>query len=99
MPLVGVNTFLSKNGQEEAAPQPVELMRSSEEEKQHQLTNLHAFQHRHGDRAAAALDHLQDVARQGGNLFEALMETVKVCSLGQITHALFEVGGQYRRNM
>ncbi len=99
LPIVGVNTFLSKNGQEEAAAQPVALMRSSEEEKQHQLANLRAFQQRHADRAGAALERLQDAARQEGNLFAELMETVKVCSLGQITHALFEVGGQYRRNM
>ena len=99
LPIIGVNTFLAQNGRQEEGTHAVELMRSSEDEKQHQLTSLHAFQHRNADRAAAALDHLQAVARQDGNLFEALMETVKVCSLGQITHALFEVGGQYRRNM
>ncbi|MFQ5571112.1 MAG: methylmalonyl-CoA mutase family protein [Rhodothermales bacterium] len=99
LPVVGVNTFLAKDGTQAEEPQDVELMRSSEEEKRHQLENLRAFQQHHAERAGMALAHLQDVARQGGNLFDALMETVKVCSLGQITRALFEVGGQYRRNM
>jgi len=100
VPIIGVNTFQATNGHEQAdAPRTVELMRSSEEEKQHQLATLRAFQQRHAEHAPAALQRLQDVARQGGNVFEELMETVKVCSLGQITHALFEVGGQYRRNM
>lgn len=97
LPVVGVNTFLADD--EDAEPQQVELMRGSEEEKQHQIANLRAWQRRNADQAEAALDRLQAVARDRGNVFEELMETVKVCSLGQITHALFEVGGQYRRNM
>ena len=78
---------------------PRELMRSSEEEKRAQVANLHAFQARHAARSAAALRRLQEVARGGGNVFSELMETVKVASLGQISEALFEVGGRYRRSM
>jgi methylmalonyl-CoA mutase len=74
-------------------------MRSGDEEKRHQIANLEAFQERNADRAGEALAALQRVARRGENLFEELMHTVCVCSLGQITEALFEVGGQYRRNM
>jgi methylmalonyl-CoA mutase len=98
LPLVGVNTFVKENGTAEPEG-AVALMRSSDDEKQHQLRTLRAFQARHAARAEAALVRLQEVARQGGNVFEALMEAVRVCSLGQITHALFAVGGQYRRNM
>ncbi len=99
LPVIGVNTFLSSNGQHEEDDRLVELMRSSDEEKIHQITNLVRFQKRNAARTDQALDRLKSVARQGGNLFEALMDTVRVCSLGQITNALFEVGGQYRRNM
>ncbi|MEM8601990.1 MAG: methylmalonyl-CoA mutase family protein, partial [Bacteroidota bacterium] len=97
LPVVGVNTFQNPNGA--AHEQGVELMRSSDDEKQHQIRNLRAFQARYVDRSEAALTHLKDVARAGGNTFAALMDAVRVCSLGQITEALFEVGGQYRRNM
>ena len=99
LPVIGVNTFLSKNGVHHQEGAQVELMRSSEDEKEHQIRNLEAFKQRHEERAAAALERLKSVAREQGNLFEELMETVQVCSLGQITDALFEVGGQYRRNM
>ena len=99
LPIIGINTFLAKNGVREEGDVPVELMRSSNDEKEHQIDNLNAFQRRNNDRAAQALDELQHVARERGNLFEALMNAVRVCSLGQITDALFEVGGQYRRNM
>jgi len=99
LPIVGINTFLSKNGTYEEEEVTVELMRSSNDEKEHQINNLKAFQKRNEDRSAHALHELQRVARERGNLFEALMEAVRVCSLGQITDALFEVGGQYRRNM
>ncbi len=99
LPVIGVNTFLSKNGKHEEEEATVELMRSSTDEKQHQIDNLERVQRRHTDAAQVALHRLQETARSGGNLFEALMDTVKVCSLGQITEALFEVGGQYRRNM
>ncbi|HHY66476.1 MAG TPA: methylmalonyl-CoA mutase, partial [Alicyclobacillus sp.] len=69
------------------------------EEKEEQLRNLRAFQERNRDRAPQMLRRLQRVATEGGNIFAELMETVRYCSLGQITAALFEVGGQYRRNM
>ncbi|MGI9174563.1 MAG: methylmalonyl-CoA mutase family protein [Rhodothermales bacterium] len=97
LPVIGVNTFVAEKS-EDAAAEP-ELMRSSEDEKAHQLATLKAFHARHADQSGEALRQLQAVARQGGNLFGALMETVKRCSLGQITHALFDVGGQYRRSM
>jgi methylmalonyl-CoA mutase len=74
-------------------------MRSTEDEKQRQITALRAFQRRNAGRSEEALKRLQEAARSGGNTFDALLEAVKVCSLGQITQALFEVGGQYRRNM
>ena len=97
LPVIGVNTFQGGNG--EGAKKEPELMRSSEEEKQHQLAALCGFQFRCKGEVEAALGRLKETARSGGNLFEELMDTVTVCSLGQITQALFEVGGQYRRNM
>ncbi len=97
LPIVGVNTFLNKEGS--ATPAPAQVIRSSREEKEQQISNLRAFQARNRDQAASALQQLQQVAVTNGNIFAALMETVKYCSLGQITHALYEVGGQYRRNM
>jgi methylmalonyl-CoA mutase len=96
LPIIGVNTF--ENPRPEEAPRR-ELSRSDEGEKRAQLENLRAFQHRHADRAPGALHRLQEVARSGGNVFTELMETVKVASLEQITYALFEVGGRYRRSM
>ncbi|MBC9933781.1 methylmalonyl-CoA mutase family protein [Chitinophaga qingshengii] len=96
-PIVGVNTFLNKNGSPTIIP--AEVIRSTTEEKDFQIKTLEAFQHRHQHKSAAALKHLQQVAVNNGNLFAELMETVKHCSLGEITHALYEVGGQYRRNM
>ena len=98
LPIVGVNVFKSKNGEAERE-QTVELMRSSDEEKQHQLEHLRSFKERNAARAGFALERLKATARRGDNVFGELMETVKVCSLGQITQALFEVGGEYRRNM
>ncbi len=97
LPIVGVNTF--ENPHPESGPEPSALMRSSEAEKQAQLASLATFQKRHAERAPGALARLQAVARSGGNVFEELMETVKVASLEQITNALFEVGGRYRRSM
>jgi methylmalonyl-CoA mutase len=97
LPIIGVNTF--ENPRPDEAPRPRELMRSDESEKRAQLDNLAAFQRRHADRAPAALHRLQEVARSGANVFAELMETVKVASLEQITQALFEVGGSYRRSM
>jgi len=96
-PIVGVNTFLSKNGSPTIIPG--EVIRSTKEEKEFQINALNAFKKRHTADADEALKKLQQVAIANGNLFAELMETVKHCSLGQITHALYEVGGQYRRNM
>jgi methylmalonyl-CoA mutase len=98
LPIVGVNTFLDPH-RDEAAPKPVELARATEEEKRSQLRRLADFQARHADEAPAALAALQEAATSGGNVFAALMDAVRVCSLGQISDAFFEVGGQYRRNV
>ena len=96
-PIVGVNTFLNKKGSPTILP--TEVIRSTTEEKEFQITTLEAFYQRHKEQSAGKLQELQQVAINNGNLFAELMETVKYCSLGQITHALYEVGGQYRRNM
>ncbi len=96
LPIVGVNTFLNPHPADPGTP---ELIRSSEAEKQQQIVNLEAFHARNADRAPAFLGRLKEVARANGNLFEALLDAAKVCSLGQISQALYEVGGQYRRNM
>lgn len=96
-PIVGVNTFLSKEGSPTIIPQ--EVIRSTREEKEFQIDTLNAFKKRHSSHSAEALKKLQKTATNNGNLFEELMETVKYCSLGEITQALFEVGGQYRRSM
>ena len=98
LPIIGVNTFLEKHGNDEDN-EPIELIRSTEEEKKQQIAQLELFKKLHADESEEALKSLQHVARSNQNIFEELMETVKVCSLGQITNALYEVGGQYRRNM
>ncbi len=98
LPLIGVNTFLPRDGQGEHIDK-LELMRSTEAEKQRQIANLRAFQDRGADRRPEALARLQEVARARGNVFAELMEAVKCASLGQISAALYEVGGEYRRNM
>jgi methylmalonyl-CoA mutase len=98
LPIVGINTFLSKSDASEEH-KGAELIRSTEQEKQDQVSGVRAFQARNADRLAAALSKLQLAAASGGNVFAELMECVKVGSLGQISHALYEVGGQYRRNM
>lgn len=97
LPIVGVNTFLNKKGSPTTIPG--EVIRSTSEEKEQQISNLQAFWKRNEDRCAAELKKLKEVAVSNGNIFAQLMETAKYCSLGQITHALYEVGGQYRRNM
>jgi methylmalonyl-CoA mutase len=97
LPIIGVNTFLNPEGSQEASP--AELIRATETEKQSQLARLRDFQARHGTEAPAMLTRLQEVAAGGGNVFAVLMDAVRCCSLGQITDALFEVGGRYRRNM
>lgn len=97
LPLIGVNTFLNKKGSPTILPG--EVIRSTTEEKQQQIQNLNDFKKRNEDKCAEMLTRLKKTAISNGNLFEELMETVKYCSLGQITHALYEVGGQYRRSM
>jgi methylmalonyl-CoA mutase len=99
LPIVGVNTFLAEGAEESSEPREIELSRASEEEKQECLRRLEDFHHRHRDRAPAALERLKAAALSGENLFAELMEAVETCSLGQITHALYEVGGEYRRNL
>jgi len=96
-PIVGVNTFRNPHG--DPVPQSIELARSTEEEKRSQLQRLQAFHERHAHEAPAMLERLQQAVIDNGNVFEVLMDAVRVCSLGQITNALFEVGGQYRRSM
>lgn len=96
-PIVGVNTFLNKNGSPTIVPG--EVIRATEEEKQFQIQTLKAFQERNKDKAPSVIKQLQKSAIAGDNIFEQLMEVCKVCSLGQISNALYEVGGQYRRNM
>ncbi len=97
LPIIGVNTFLNPHG--EADHGPVELARATEAEKQSQLDRLHAFHEAHRAESPAALARLRQVTMEGGNTFAALMEAVRSCSLGQISEAFFEVGGQYRRNV
>jgi methylmalonyl-CoA mutase len=97
LPIVGVNTFLGPDDASEI--REAELIRSSEEEKQAQVRAVRAFLERNAERRPAALARLQEAAAHGGNVFAALMETVKVGSLGSISRALYDVGGQYRRNM
>jgi methylmalonyl-CoA mutase len=97
LPIIGVNTFRNPKGVE--APAQIELARSTDDEKQSQLKRLEDFHQRHAAEAPQALAALQQAAIDNANVFEKLMDAVRVCSLGQITTALFEVGGQYRRNM
>ncbi|WDF56350.1 methylmalonyl-CoA mutase family protein [Mucilaginibacter sp. KACC 22063] len=96
-PIIGVNTFLNKKGSPTLIP--AEVIRATEEEKQYQIAALEAFQQRNADKAPAMLKNLQHSATSGENIFQQLMEACKYCSLGQISHALYQVGGQYRRNM
>ncbi|MEU0514806.1 fused isobutyryl-CoA mutase/GTPase IcmF [Amycolatopsis sp. NPDC006125] len=97
LPIVGVNTFRNPHPEEDEVE--VELARATEEEKQSQLTRLADFQQRHSHDAEQALKALREAATRGENLFGVLMDAARVCSLGQITEAFFEVGGQYRRNI
>jgi isobutyryl-CoA mutase len=97
LPLIGVNTFLNKKGSPTVLPG--EVIRSTTEEKEQQIQNLQAFHKRNEGKSQEAIKRLKDAAVNNENLFAELMETVKYCSLGQITHALYEVGGQYRRSM
>jgi methylmalonyl-CoA mutase len=96
LPIVGVNTFRREGEQEHVE---IELARGTEAEKQSQLARLADFQARHKSEAEQALRRLQDVATGEGNVFDELIKAARVCSLGQLTDAFFEVGGQYRRSM
>ena len=97
LPIIGVNTFRNPHG--DAVHDKLELARSTDEEKQSQLKRLADFQQRNAKAAPAMLKRLQQAVIENQNVFDVLMDAVRVCSLGQITNALFEVGGQYRRNM
>ena len=96
-PIIGVNTFLSSKGSPTILPK--EVIRATENEKEFQISTLNKLHKCYEAEAKQQLSNIQKVALENGNVFEALMECCKVCSLGQITNALFEVGGQYRRNM
>jgi len=96
-PIIGVNSFLNPHA--EAAPATIELARSTDAEKQSQLKRLAEFQERNADAAAQLLERLRRTVIEDGNTFEVLMDAVRGCSLGQITHTLYDVGGRYRRNM
>ncbi|OYU84306.1 MAG: methylmalonyl-CoA mutase [Flavobacterium sp. BFFFF2] len=96
-PIIGVNTFLSSKGSPTVIP--MEVIRATEEEKQFQIVTLNNLQQAHADKVDGFIDQLQEAAIKNQNIFACLMEAAKYCSLGQITSGLFEVGGQYRRNM
>ena len=98
--IIGVNTYLDPASlSDDWEPEVAELRRSTDTEKQAQLDSVRAFQQRHAEASPAALERLKQVALDGGNVFEELLDTVRVASLGQITRALYEVGGEYRRNL
>ena len=96
-PIIGVNTFRNPNG--DPVPEHIELARSTEQEKESQLQRLADFHARHAQEAPAMLKRLRQAVIDNRNVFAVLMDAVRCCSLGQITTALFEVGGQYRRSM
>lgn len=96
LPIIGVNTFLNPKGN---AEYDIKLARSTDAEKQSQIKRLREFQSSHADTSAEALEQLRRVAINNDNIFSELVNAVRHCSLGEITNALFEVGGQYRRNM
>jgi methylmalonyl-CoA mutase len=96
-PIIGVNTFLSSKGSPTVLPK--EVIRATEEEKQYQINMLVELQKGNEGTTAEQIAALQHASIQNENIFEVLMEAAKYCSLGQITETLFEVGGQYRRNM
>ena len=97
LPVVGVNTFLDEHGSPTITPD--EVIRATSEEKDFAITSRDAFQDRNRQACQDALAMLQQAALSGGNTFDALMQATKVCTLGQISGALYQVGGQYRRNM
>ena len=96
-PIIGVNTFLNKKGSPTIIPE--EVIRATEKEKKYQISMLDQLHKGSKEKSSELLRELQEAASQNKNIFEALMNSSKVCSLGEITNALFEVGGQYRRNM
>jgi methylmalonyl-CoA mutase len=96
-PIIGVNTFLSSTGSPTILPQ--EVIRSTTEEKEQQIQNVQSFQERNATNCEKALAMLKNTAINNGNIFQALLEAAKFCSLGQMSQALYQVGGQYRRNM
>lgn len=98
LPIIGVNTFRAPEAGD-GTPDHIELARATTEEKDSQLDRVRDFQSRHADEAAAALARLREAATSGENIFAVLMDAARVCSLGQVTEAFFEVGGQYRRNV
>ena len=99
LPLIGVNTFLAKNELEKEESMDIELIRSTSDEKENQISNLSNYQKINSDEAELALHRLKQTAINKGNCFEELMETTKSSSLGQISNSLYEVGGEYRRSM
>jgi methylmalonyl-CoA mutase len=99
LPLIGVNTFLPRDSAQASIPREIDLTRATEEEKQSCIARLETFQERHRRRSPEALSRLQRTALDGGNVFAELLQAAGCCSLGQITAALYEVGGEYRRNL
>lgn len=99
LPIVGVNTFVGPPDDDAGGARRLVLARSTEEEKQRCLARRREFQARHAQDRPAALDRLRRAALEGDNLFEVLVDVVRTCTLGEITHALFDVGGRYRRNV
>jgi len=97
LPIIGVNTFLSSKGSPTIIPR--EVIRATPEEKEYQIGMLRSLHKKKAETAGPVLEKQQQAAIQNQNIFTELMETAKICSLGQITRALFDVGGQYRRNM
>jgi methylmalonyl-CoA mutase len=96
-PIIGVNTFRNPHG--DPVPEAIELARSTEDEKRSQLDRLESFHRRHAEQAPVMLERLRRAVIDDANVFDVLMDAVRCCTLGQITSALFEVGGQYRRSM
>ncbi len=99
LPIIGVNTFKNEDAESAEDEKEIDLIRSTKKEKEQQIQGVKAFWERNKAESSEAIERLKEVARNNGNIFEELMETVKVASLGQISNALYEVGGQYRRNM
>ena len=99
LPIIGVNTFLPNDPDKAGVPRQVDLIRATPEEKRECIRRLEEFKSRHADASRDALARLKRAALDDENIFAALLEASEVCSLGQITHALYEVGGEYRRNL